>query len=260
MAQKRFQTLRAVLAPRAVKTGVISFALLGAYDVLSSQFELPTLGALVGWGAPALQERFAMTGALLPWWGWLLIIQAIFVYGLFEYVRRNIPARDSGGATDGAIRETRQSIQALERDVSRIAYSGIIQTTLELLDELIVTAPSIEIPIEANLDSDRREETYGEVNNYIRLVISTFEGTHRGSKAVNVLARSESNVDHRLGELLGQRPELNADLPNIRRYLIADEQRKLLIAFLKYERLEIVGNVRVERQELLDLYQRRNPN
>ncbi len=29
-----------------------------------------------------------MSGSLLPWWGWLLILQAIFVYGLFEYVRR----------------------------------------------------------------------------------------------------------------------------------------------------------------------------
>lgn len=25
---------------------------------------------------------------LLPWWGWLLVLQAIFIFSLFEYVHK----------------------------------------------------------------------------------------------------------------------------------------------------------------------------
>lgn len=49
----------------------------GAYQFCCDQFDFPTLPKL--WG---------MTTALVPWWGWLLIAQAGFVYALFEYVRR----------------------------------------------------------------------------------------------------------------------------------------------------------------------------
>jgi hypothetical protein len=53
-------------------------AVAGFYQFGCDQFDWPKLPAL--WG---------MTGAGLPWWGWLLIAQAGFVYALFEYVRRS---------------------------------------------------------------------------------------------------------------------------------------------------------------------------
>lgn len=77
MAESRLSTLREVWASKIVKLLVGAWALVASYDGVSSQFELPKLGKVVG-----------MSGNLLPWWGWLLILQAIFVYGLFEYVRR----------------------------------------------------------------------------------------------------------------------------------------------------------------------------
>lgn len=52
----------------------------GAYQFLCDQFGFPTIPR--AWG---------MTGATIPWWGWLLIGVVGAVYGLFEYVRRRIP-------------------------------------------------------------------------------------------------------------------------------------------------------------------------
>lgn len=54
-------------------------AVIGVYDTVGGQLELPTL-----------RKLFGMSSNLLPWWGWLLILQAFFVVALFEYVRRNI--------------------------------------------------------------------------------------------------------------------------------------------------------------------------
>lgn len=49
------------------------------YQFLCDQFGLPTI-----------PQAWTMTGALFPWWGWLLVAQVGAVYGLFEYVRLNI--------------------------------------------------------------------------------------------------------------------------------------------------------------------------
>lgn len=40
-----------------------------------------------GW--PTLPVAWQLTGAKLPWWGWLLILQATLVVALFEFVRRS---------------------------------------------------------------------------------------------------------------------------------------------------------------------------
>lgn len=76
--ETRINTFLAIVRPPLVRVVLGLWAGLAGYDVLSSQFELPTIRAV--WG---------MSGNLLPWLGWLLILQAIFVYALFEYVRRS---------------------------------------------------------------------------------------------------------------------------------------------------------------------------
>lgn len=64
-------------APKIVRYGALAVGAVAAYDSFSSQFSFPKLGTVAG-----------VSGSLLPWWGWVLILQAIFVYALFEYVRR----------------------------------------------------------------------------------------------------------------------------------------------------------------------------
>lgn len=86
MAEKPTTVLGDMFRPWWVRWLGIGLAALASYDTLSSQLELPTVRKLLG-----------MSGALLPWWGWLLILQAVFVIALFEFVRRNV----SSGAGQG---------------------------------------------------------------------------------------------------------------------------------------------------------------
>ena len=79
MVAGRISALREVFRPKFVRFGSIALACLFAYDAASNQLALPKISQL--WG---------VSGSLIPWWGWLLILQTIFVYALFEYVRRNV--------------------------------------------------------------------------------------------------------------------------------------------------------------------------
>ena len=79
MSDSRLSTIRELLRPPLVKIIGLLWIGLTTWDVLSSQFDWPNLRSV--WG---------MTGSLLPWWGWLLVLQAIFVYALFEYVRTSL--------------------------------------------------------------------------------------------------------------------------------------------------------------------------
>lgn len=48
-----------------------------------------------------------MTGALLPWWGWLLVLQALFTYALFEYVRiKAVPVKPQASVPAPMKKET----------------------------------------------------------------------------------------------------------------------------------------------------------
>lgn len=77
MANTRWGLLREIYSSWKAQllTGVPLAA--GVYQFLCDQFGLPTI-----------PEAWNMTGALFPWWGWLLVAQVGALYGLFEYVRK----------------------------------------------------------------------------------------------------------------------------------------------------------------------------
>lgn len=89
MAEGRLSTLQEMLKPTVVRVGGGALLFLGSYDVLCNQLGLPPLKDLISKVAPFV----GMTGSLMPWWGWLLILQSLFVYALFEYVRVSIVPR-----------------------------------------------------------------------------------------------------------------------------------------------------------------------
>jgi hypothetical protein len=107
MAESRVSTLRAILQPKLVRILGGGALCLGAYDAASSQFDLPKLSSV--WG---------MSGSLLPWWGWFLILQSVFVYALFEYVRR---PRESAGSAPGSLSDgdTLEAINVLIQDAEK---------------------------------------------------------------------------------------------------------------------------------------------
>lgn len=79
MANSRISTLGTILKPTLVRGGLALLALLATYDTLSSQFELPTI-----------RRWWGMSGSLLPWWGWLLILQLAAICVLFEFAYRRV--------------------------------------------------------------------------------------------------------------------------------------------------------------------------
>lgn len=76
--QNRLNTLQNLARPLWVKVSGISVALAGVWQFGCDQ---------LGW--PRLPQAWAIVDAHVPWWGWLITLQTIFVASLFEYVRRN---------------------------------------------------------------------------------------------------------------------------------------------------------------------------
>lgn len=76
-------------------------AAVGGYDAVSNQFGLPTLRKLLG-----------LSGSLLPWWGWVIALEAVVIYALFEYVQRN--AKSESVTLKGAVVEPAAQQYALD--------------------------------------------------------------------------------------------------------------------------------------------------
>lgn len=112
---ERFDEIYAISKPPLVRVLLLFWLIFTGYDVISGQLELPTVRKL--WG---------MSGSLLPWWGWLLILQAIFVYALFEYVRRNVRVGDVLEGNDDS--EIRQKFEDINGQISALHQ----QLTLEM--------------------------------------------------------------------------------------------------------------------------------
>ncbi|WP_288484820.1 hypothetical protein [uncultured Novosphingobium sp.] len=89
------------------------FGGVATYDGVSGQFDLPKLSTL-----------FGKTGSLLPWWGWLLVIQAIAVAALFDYVRRNVPV-----ALPQQLPVNPERLVAIETKLENVRVDGAINHT-----------------------------------------------------------------------------------------------------------------------------------
>ena len=137
MGISRVSTLHEIFKPWYIKVLAAGAAVptaLQLYDVGCNQF---------GW--PKLPNLWNMTRATIPWWVWLLFAQAVFVYALFEYVRRLAPASAPNdnfsaidmGDTESRLRANQDSIDRLiaEAEANRLELAGRIESS-----ELIATA------------------------------------------------------------------------------------------------------------------------
>lgn len=112
MAESSLRALHDMLRPKVVWLGGSIIAAVAAWDSFSNQFpswHMRKLGDL-------LPDWLGMTGALLPWWGWLLILQAVFTYALFEYVRTKMPSATTPNkeAVNADIEALKDSLNALQ--------------------------------------------------------------------------------------------------------------------------------------------------
>jgi hypothetical protein len=111
MAGDHFQTLRAVFRPWYIKvvSGIATLcAGIGLYASLQDQFPDKL---------PKLQDMVTVAHVLiLPWWGWLLVLQAALGFGLYDYVRRTI-----GGLKPDPDNLARLAITRVEQHARRLA-------------------------------------------------------------------------------------------------------------------------------------------
>ncbi len=78
-----------------VRVALIIWAFFGAYDIFVSQF----LSSGTAEKFPRLYDLVVMTSGFLPWWGWLLVLAAIFVAASIEYAHRKGGVSRSNAAT-----------------------------------------------------------------------------------------------------------------------------------------------------------------
>ncbi len=239
MAEAHFQTLRAVFRPLTVKivTGITTAV--GAYDTFANQLEFPTLRRL-----------FGMSGALMPWWGWLLVLQAIFVAALFEYIRRNLPVTDS---------EQQSSVKEdldLNQDLACLLHFAVSNTTVLFLDKLIANAPTGPVPGPTSdpayqEEPDTREDILNLFQSYVRSTLSALAGIDKELQARDALGACDRIAERRVEELLRRDAGLMVDAMRLRRYFSVEAQRDALVEFLKRQREEAIGKIREQRNDLI---------
>lgn len=125
-------TLKDIFRPWWVRWCAGPVAAIGVYDTIAGQAELPTL-----------RKLFGMSSNLLPWWGWLLLLQAIFVAALFEYVRRNVGQSIPSSPDTESSDTPRPLFDNLEEAISRVGdrVSALERANAEW-DERLATVDS----------------------------------------------------------------------------------------------------------------------
>jgi len=182
MAESRISTLRAIWAPTLVRITFGLVAAVAGYDSFSSQFGFPKLGAVLG-----------MSGNLLPWWGWLLILQAIFVYALFEYIRRiqlpAAPPSDTERSTSGLTIEDVET--AISTRIGELKQSA--ETVSEAMDLADGRMSAVTVEFSKRIEKlDTKVETMGQL---------TLEATQLQSERNHFFESQTKAVELDLGEL-----------------------------------------------------------
>lgn len=95
--KKRRDIFRRAVWERNIPRRVfLTFSSLGAWDLFVAQFLPPK----VAQSMPRVYDVAVMTGDLLPWWVWLLILMAMVTISAVEYAYRQSRPKMAGPSTD----------------------------------------------------------------------------------------------------------------------------------------------------------------
>jgi hypothetical protein len=248
MATSRIKVLHEILKPHFVKWGSRIVVAFGLYDLLSNQspsWHLPKLG-------DQLPRWLGMSGALLPWWGWLLILQAIFVYALFEYVRRNVPVKSEGASL------THDQVREINLDLLRLLHFTVDVATFIATKRLIDVAPMETISLEPSLD--RREEARGNLRRFIREAGAISGGDHGyGPDFQNAIHGAEREADDELARRVTEDHKLTTVMPQLRDAIVLEKQRDAALKFLQWRLRMKEDDVARGRSGLIECKERRDP-
>ena len=286
MAGKHFEMLRALFRPWYIKAGsalTAVFAFIGIYAAVQDQFP----DAL-----PKLQEVVIVAHfLLLPWWGWLLVLQAVLTVGLYEYVRRTLPPRSiceppqqelSGGFVAhiaelrnliGREAQTREaSINDLAQRIHKIAdpsssgfpvdpilerdLKGLLDIAAHIADHAFLEEVLRQAP--RSIDLEWSEEAEDKITEFVSLVEARLIGTQYGNVYKNIMTNAASETDGRLAQKQsGYDCPKDRDPYQFRAWAIMRLQAEWFKSWL----IETIAarelHIRSLRQELLDWHTQR---
>jgi hypothetical protein len=165
--------------------------------------------------------------------------------------------RNLDDATELKIRQISQEIQryseklqTLNLDTLNLLTFATDQATLAVLEQQIADGNRLEIPLGPDVQLVRRNQRFGDVEEYVRDVQSAYYNTHRGLTVANIIYNAEGEVDRQLQDT-SQRPS-HLDLLDYRRLQIAETKRVRLLAFLIQQREEKRCEIQRQRGTLID--------
>jgi hypothetical protein len=131
----RFNYLKAVAATPWLRWIALLWVALTIYDMLLGQFLPPEWAK----NAPRFYDVLRMTGGWLPWWGWLLIGQSIFIIAMIEHGVR-ADRRRAEAPSSPAHRALRARVRELAVEVSKNSYrvppAVAASTYVDVIDDL----------------------------------------------------------------------------------------------------------------------------
>jgi hypothetical protein len=193
--RNRLSTLQELWRPKLVKVGSTGVAVVAGYDAASNQFGFFKIGELLG-----------MSGSLLPWWGWLLILQTIFIYALFEYVRRQFSS--GSRLPEGHALTTEDVENIVSRKIGQLNQTATVAEALDLAD---TRTSAVAVSVSERIDRlDGKVETMGKLAskaNELQREQNEFVQTQLAAAVADAKAATDyaqgsiAGVQHILGEL-----------------------------------------------------------
>jgi len=244
MAQSHIQILREIFQPWYVKVAAAVTAIPGAVGIYAGfQDQFPAL--------PKLQDMMpTLHFGIMPWWDWLLawlfITLSVFVFGLFEYVRRTMQAPTTASMA--------QQNESVHLDLAHLLNVAVELSTLVASERLEKQAPASITPLQGNgLDHRVRRR----IQNFINKTQDISGGMTGGQPVFwNAMQQADHEADEELQRRLTQDPSLGSSLNRLRDELRLEKRREAALQFLRNridEKKETIANARnnlIERNQL----------
>lgn len=255
---KHLETLRAIFKPWYIKVAsalAFIFAVIEGYDALTNQFSrLPKMEAVsMSW--------FGNAVSFLPWWGWLLVLQMVFVYALFEYVRRNIPiARKPSGLNLTAIDAEYQAAERTNTnlDLVSLLHFNVDVATYVAIKRLVESAPKGEVPLTG--DADHKRDIQTDFRHFIRDAENLSGGeTADGPLFHEAMQKADSLADDELARRLTKNHELTTIMNQLREVIRLEKRRDVALEFLRWRLRKKEEEIAQKRNDLIKSKNRRSP-
>ncbi len=149
-------------------------------------------------------------------------------------------------------------IEQANRDILHLLHFAVYQSTIQMLERLLMVAPvdGIDSPLELGSSFPLDNETEKE---FVALVRRTlYPGSHRRSTFETVMQNAEAAAEHEIEQIPMNRRPQEIDPLAIRKWAITHRQCTRAVAFLEHEKRVAEESLLGQRHNLLELYSEKN--